>query len=107
MLSGWTPTDGESEFDSHQVDLLLALAEIEADTGPYGQPFSEAMSEGANLNRDDGYAPTHMYRAVGPRVNYAARAVEEAQEKFRKSLPEGADMPAGLVFGVEKVTFQK
>lgn len=106
MLSGWIPADGESEFDAHQVDLLLALAEIESEMGPYGQPYSEAMSEGANLNRD-GYAPTHMYKAVGPRVNYAVRAVEEAQEKFRKSLPEGAEMPKGLIFSVEKVAFAK
>lgn len=97
------PVDGESEFDAHQVDLLLAASELEADMGPYGQPYREAMSEDANLGRDDGVAPKYFYRVPPPSVNYAVRAVDEAREAFQKSLPEGAEMPKGLVFRVQKV----
>jgi hypothetical protein len=90
----------EPEFDAEQVDLLLALTELDRDIGPYGQPYSEAMSPGADLTGDN---PTHWYVAKGPLVNYAQRAVEEAQEAFKAKLGD-QPMPKALIWRVEKKT---
>jgi hypothetical protein len=118
VIAGWSPTQRhvrvldergrfvgteiqtEPEFNAEQVDLLLALAELERDMGPYGQPLSEAMSPGADLTGDH---PTHWYVAKGPEVNYAERAADEAREAYRAELGD-RPMPKGLVWRVEKKT---
>jgi hypothetical protein len=88
----------EPEFDAEQVNLLLALSELERDMGPYGQPYSEAMSPGADLTGDN---PTHWYVAEGPFVNYAERAADEAREAYKSELGD-RPMPKGLVWNVKK-----
>ena len=92
---GVTPAELWS-WDPEQVDLLLASSEVEAEYGQYGELLSEAMSEDANPNN---YESGIRYVAVGPKVNYAAKAVGEAQDAFYKE----HDMPRhGHMWGVER-----
>lgn len=96
------PLSALDEWDARDIDLALAELAIEADTGRYGESLSEAMSPGADpTNYESGWG----YRVVGPFTNFAERLVGEAQDQFRKALPEGAHMPAGLSWRVERYEY--
>ena len=120
-LWGWEPTETtkhhyeagrlvgstttrEPEFDAEQHEWLCALAELEADTGQYGEWLSEATSEYADPNSQD-----RRYHYVAgaadapnlPIINFAEQAVTQAQERYYKRYPD-ADR-AGHVWIVRKV----
>lgn len=80
-----------------QVELLLASAEVDAEYGQYGELLSEAMSEDANPNN---YESGIRYVADGPHINYAAKAVGDAQDAFYK---EHDISRHGHVWGVKRV----
>ena len=93
QLAAWDPRD---------VDFALAELAIEADTGRYGESLTEATNPGADPSD---YSVGFRFRAHGPNTNWAERAAKDAEEAYRKSLPEGATMPAGLFWTVSKETF--
>jgi hypothetical protein len=73
-------TTREAEFDEEQVDLLLAVQELNADRGPHGQPMSEATDpQGAPGVRGKKPGGWH-YRAKTVATDYAAAALREAQD---------------------------
>lgn len=71
----------EPEFSRHDVNLLLALAQVEAGIGQYGEVIAEAMSPDADPASNDA---KYRFVAVGPRVNYAEAAVQRAQAEYDK-----------------------
>ena len=79
---------------------MLAEVALESDTGRYGESLAEATHPDAEPNE---YNFPYYYRAVGPFTNQAEKAAKEAEQAYRKNLPEGVDMPAGLFWEVEKV----
>lgn len=97
-------TTREPEFDPVQREWLEALAELEADTGQFGEWISEATSEDADPNSKD-----RKYRYVAgaadapglPIINWADYAVTMAQEKYYKQYPDANR--AGHMWIVRKV----
>lgn len=89
----------EPEFDSEQRAYVLALAELQSDTGSYGELLSEATSEEANPNN---YDFPLRFVGKGPFTNWAVKAVEDAQDAYRASLGD-APQPNGQVWVVEKL----
>lgn len=100
---GWEPTttyeyddDGrlissrpEPEWDDEQRHLAIAHYELEALTGSYGEYLPEALSAGADPNNPDG---TIRYivgtnNSKRPKINWAAKALHDAQESFYKEFP--------------------
>jgi len=81
---------------------MLAEVALEADTGRYGESLTEAMDPGADPSD---YSSGFVYVAHGPRTNWAERAAAEAEEEYRRNLPEGERMPAGLSWTVTKQTY--
>ena len=76
----------EPEFDDWQRALLIASLEIQDDTGRYGESLPEAFSPDADPNNPDG---AYRFTADGPFRNQAEKAVLDAQDAFRKQLPDG------------------
>lgn len=87
--------------------MLRALALLENDTGPYGELLSEAFDPDADPNNRDShfrYVAGHYderTKMYGPRVNYAAKAAQDAQERFYKEFPDGNR--AGHVWPVKRI----
>jgi hypothetical protein len=80
-LWGFVPQPGESEFDTEQVDWLLASTQLDAEYGEYGELLSEAMNDDADpAVLTSGY----QYVPVGPKTNWAVKAVQDAQDAFYK-----------------------
>lgn len=90
----------EAQYTRRDVDLLLAHLQIEADKGPHGQPLSEATSEWADPSRWDA---KWGYEATGPFTDFAEKKIALRREAYRKSLPDGTEMPPWLKFGVRRV----
>lgn len=94
----------EPEFDRSQYELMVALMDYEADLGPHGQLFSEAMSPDADPGN-----PKRKYRFVAgpesapglPLVDYAAQARDSASAAYYKQYPD-VDR-SGHVWTVRKV----
>jgi hypothetical protein len=109
-LAGWEPAtyarpdgDGwvfhvEPEWDPQQVALLLAAQELQADIGPHGHPLAETMSPLADPNRR---AEGYHYEVPPPAVDYAARAIADAQDAYTQQYPD-ANMN-GFMWGAKKV----
>jgi hypothetical protein len=97
-------TTREPEFDPEQHEWLCALAELEADTGQYGEWISEATSADADPNSKD-----RKFRYVAgaadapnlPIINWADHAVTMAQERYYKKYPDANR--AGHMWIVRKV----
>lgn len=105
-LYGWSPktvtldADGavlsvsrsEPRFTPRERALLLASRRAaRAPRGQHGHLLSEST------NADNQFA----YRVSGPRMDWAAKALSDAEESYKKKHPN-ADMKA-LHFSVEKV----
>lgn len=91
-------TTREPEWDASQRGWLLASRAIEADTGQYGERLSEALDPKASpfYHEDDAI----RFDVVGPAVNQAVKAVEDAQDDRKKKYP---DAPTnGLIWGVKR-----
>ena len=95
---GITPAELWS-WDPEQIDLLLASVEVDSEYGQYGELLSEAMSEDANPNN---YESGIRYVADGPRINWAAKAVGDAQDAFYKEHDIARN---GHVWGVKRVDY--
>ena len=67
------------EFTREDVALLLADLALEQDMGPHGIPMSEA-TDPANQFAFEGFAL--------PRVDFAAKAMEDAKAKYYKEWPD-------------------
>lgn len=97
-------TTREPEFDAEQLEWLEALAELEADTGQYGEWISEAASDDADPNN-----PRRKFRYEAgaadapnlPIINWAERTATLAQERFYKKYPD--ENRAGHMWIVRKV----
>lgn len=98
-LWGFVPSAGESQFDSEQVDWLLASTQLDAEYGEYGELLSEAMSDDADpKNYESGY----QYVPVGPKTNWAVKAIQDAQDVLYKDDKTNRN---GHVWSVKKITF--
>ena len=114
-LSGWEPlevteyeydedgrlvgsvTTREPEWSADDVNALLAFLDSKR-VGSHGHPLSESMSPDADpASRDAKY----RYVVPNPSVDFAARALSNAQDAYRKKYPE-ADM-SSLRWRVERV----
>lgn len=87
----------EPEWDTEQVDLLLALELFKRDLGPNGELMSEATSEAADPNN---YRDPLRYVSHGPFTNWAEKAKQDAIDAFKKDSPD-ANMN-GMYWTVEK-----
>jgi hypothetical protein len=97
-------TTREPEYDQEQHEWLCALAELEADTGQYGEWISEATSIEADPNNRDRkfhYVAGAADAPNMPIINHADRAVTLAQERFYKKYPD--ENRAGHMWIVRKV----
>jgi hypothetical protein len=109
-LAGWEPLtyawrDGdrwvierETEWDEEQVMLLLAARELQTDIGSHGHPLAEAMSPLADPNRR---GVGHHYEVPLPTIDYAAKALADAQDAYGKQYPDANQN--GFMWGVKKV----
>jgi hypothetical protein len=75
----------EPEFDTDQLDLLLAVQEYSRDMGPHGQLRSESTNPSADPND---YTGRVRYVAEGPFTDWAEKAEQDAIERYRSSLPD-------------------
>ena len=85
LESGGFLIETEPEFDDEQRELLLASRLIEADTGRYGESQSEAFSPDADPNNPKAKI---RYKVGLPSVNFAEKAVQDAQDAYRKKYPD-------------------
>lgn len=112
-LSGWEPAEvTEYHYDGDRLvgsttrrepewgdaDRVAVLAELERRrlTGSHGQPLDEAMSPLA----DPSSWEAQWGYAASPNMDYAAQALERAQDDYRKKY---GDVPHGLKWSVRKV----
>jgi hypothetical protein len=91
-------TRREPEWDTEQIDLLLALEALKRDLGPNGELMSEATSEDANPNN---YDSPLRYVAAGPFTNWAEKAKQDAIDSWKKSAGENPNTN-GHYWTVEK-----
>ncbi|MGY2747205.1 hypothetical protein [Arthrobacter sp. UYCu723] len=102
-LAGSTTTR-EPEFDVEQREWLSALAELDSDTGQYGEWISEAASDDADPNSKKRRFHYEAGAADAPNlpiINWAEHAVERAQKRYYDKYPD-ADR-AGHMWIVRKV----
>lgn len=85
-----TVTTAEPEWTADEVALFLAARRVEADMGPHGIPWSEAMAPGAKYVAD----------AV-PSQNAAVAAVARAKDAYFTQWPKAPR--EGLVWRVRPV----
>ena len=78
---------------------MLALAELERDTGSHGELISEATNTAADPNNYNG---GYHYIGHPAGINWATKTVEDAQDAYRLLLGD-RPMPNGLLWLVEKV----
>lgn len=81
-------TEREPEWDNRQRALILAHLALENDKGPHGQPMSEATSPLADPNVKNKKGGWHYVANQRPRMDFAAKAVGEQQERFYKEFPD-------------------
>lgn len=81
--------------------MLLASRAIEADLGPHGHPMSESTSALANPSNND--AKWRYVATERPTVDYAAKALGDAQDAYRERWGKDKPLPHGLLFAVEKI----
>lgn len=82
----------EPEFDARQVALLQAVAFMDADVGPHGQPMSEASDSRADAARKGGW---HYEANALPRTDHAAKELASKQKAYYDKWPD-ADKSAHL-----------
>jgi hypothetical protein len=117
-LAGWEPTETteyfyegdrligsvttrEPEWDTSQVDLLLALHAFNADIGSHGHSLAKATSEAANPNN---YESPLRYVGKGPFTDWAKKAELDKQDAYRAEFPkDAAPNMNGMYFTVEEV----
>lgn len=98
-LWGFVPSDGESEFDPEQVDWLLASSQLDAEYGEYGEVLADAINDAADpQNLGSGY----QYVPVGPKINWAVKAVADAQDAAYKDKDVNRN---GHVWSVKRIDF--
>lgn len=115
-LAGWEPTetteyfysDGllvgsvttrEPEWDTEQVDLLLAAHAFRADIGPHGHSLSKSTSEAANPNN---YDSPLRYVGHGPFTDWAKKAELDRTDAYRAEAGKDANLN-GMYFTVEEI----
>lgn len=91
----YTFTSTEPEWDFEQVDLLIAMREIEAETGPHGFLMSEATD------------PANQFAFQGdefPTTDWAEKARLDSQSAYyaRFDSKENPLNRNGLIFGVKR-----
>lgn len=75
----------ESRFTPDEVTVLLASRRAEQERrGAHGHPLSESTSRDADPSSFDA---KYRYRVPSPTVDYAARALAQAQAERRKAYP--------------------
>ena len=98
-LWGWVPESDESEWNQEQVDWLLALAQLRSEYGEYGEVLADAMNDGADPQvLSSGY----QYVPIGPKTNWAVKAVADAQDAFYKDNDINRN---GHVWTVKRIDF--
>lgn len=99
MRSYSTP---EVEWDSEQLDWMLAYDSYKRDLGSHGHLLSRSTSIEADPNN---YKSPLRYVAHGPFTDWAAKAEQDKADAYRASFPE--DSPPnmnGMYFTVEEIT---
>lgn len=118
-LAGWEPVefteyfygdDGrligskmtrEAEWDTEQVDLLLAAHAFRADVGPHGHLLSKSTSSDADPTN---YESPLRYAGHGPFWDWAKKAELDKADAYRAEFPK--DSPPnmnGAYFTVEEI----
>ena len=93
-------TTRESEWDSEQVDLLIAYDLYRKDFGSHGEKLSEATDPRADPND---YSPgSWRYITHGPFLNQAEKAHADTVDAYKRTAGEGANLH-GMYWTVEKV----
>lgn len=86
----------EPEWLDSDREAVIAVLELRRMIGPHGQPLDEAMSPDADPSSWDA-----KYRyVVKPKRDFAAKALSDAQEAYRKRYPD-ADL-SSLRWRVER-----
>jgi len=116
-LSGWEPkhyteyiydSDGrlsgsvetrEPEWDTEQLNLLLAAEHLARDVGQHGQLMSESTAPDADPNN---YTGGYRYHADGPFTDWAEKAKQDAIDEWKKSAGDDPNMN-GMFWGVRRV----
>lgn len=94
-------TTREPEWDSEQVELLLAAEAYKSDLGAHGHLLSKATDPGADPND---YNNPLRYVAHGPFTDWAEKARLDKIDAYRRSFPEGTDVNMnGMFFTVEEI----
>jgi hypothetical protein len=80
----------EAEFDTEQVDLMIASTAYKNDLTPDGHLYSETTSEAANPNF---YGPGWVkFIAKGPFTDYEVKARLDAVDAYRKAAGDNPNM---------------
>jgi hypothetical protein len=78
----------EPEFSSEDVALLLAHRALEArPRGPHGELLAESTDPRADPSKPGGW---HYEANQKPRIDYAAKAVADAQDAFYEKWPKAS-----------------
>ena len=86
-------------WPAEQVDWLLASVAVESEVGPHGEILADAINEKANPNNYEG---GYRYVAEGPLINWAEKAIGDAQDAFYK---DSKDSRVGHVWTVKRVDY--
>lgn len=91
-------TTTEPEWSPGDVDLMLAAAAADRETGPHGHPLWESTSDEASPTN---YSSTLRYVAGPILTDWAEKARRDAEDKFRKQFPN--ESLNGRIFTVKKI----
>lgn len=88
----------EPEWDDDSRALVLAADYVERMTGSLGEWLPEATSD--TIGDPMSYSGVRFVPS-GPHTNWAAKAAKDAEDEYRKSLGENANLN-GVYFTVER-----
>lgn len=84
-------------------DWVIALGRVQRNTGDHGEWLPDATSRRADPQDYDVPNPIR-YKPTGPYMNWAVKAVKDAEAAHQKEAGEGANLN-GVYFGVEAVEY--
>lgn len=97
----------EPEWDDEQRDMVTAYAELDRETGQFGENLMEATSALADpASKDAEYMYVAGNKVNGewvPTINYAAKAAHEQMDRYYTRYPEAVDNRAYHIWPVQKI----